>query len=163
MRFALTQRLLHGRCANATPLLCSVYLCRLEWFDGSRSAEDCLTDAAAERMDTSDSGAAAAPMATGGAVGVLELRHGGSKLIVDTSLLQGWHSLLADSASSSRGGLRFEAGAWYSIIGDVISVQLEQSACAFVRARVCRQLDDSFDLPLYEQTLQRLQLLASNQ
>ena len=108
--------------------------------------------------------------AVASACGVLSLRHGAHRLLVDTSLLQGRHSLdddanaAAAATSDSAGGpLRWELGAWYSIIGDVVwplassSTPQPADRRAFVRARVCRALDEEFDLSLYEQTLQLLQ------
>jgi hypothetical protein len=163
----------------------------LEWFDGAVTAEAVLqqqhdkmqkqgeTDSALDgnaMHDVSPTLNPAASLSANGAVaaacGVLSLRHGAHRLLVDTSLLQGRHSLdddanaAAAAASDSAGGpLRWELGAWYSIIGDVVwplassSTPQPADRRAFVRARVCRALDDDFDLLLYEQTLQLLQSL----
>ena len=148
------------------PFACSS---RLDWFDGSASAEQMLS-APRDDSDMRDDGdTAAAPAAAATSYGVLQLRHGSSTLLCDTSLLSSPHSLGvgldadhgASSSATELGALHLTPHAWYQIIGDVVSAQRDDDdgdsdgrpPSAFVRARVCRELDDTFDAQLYERTV----------
>lgn len=126
-----------------------------------------MLSVASDDSDVRDDGdTAAAPAAASTSYGVLQLRHGSSTLLCDTSLLSSPHSLGvgldadhgASSSATELGALHLTPHAWYQIIGDVVSVQRDDDdgarpPSAFVRARVCRELDDTFDAQLYERTV----------
>lgn len=120
--------------------------------------------------------AASSSSAASSGSGVLQLRAGPHTLLVDSSLLHSasqWSTTAravgADGESSSQSAtLQFEPRAWYEVIGEVMhSAQTPDAADAnpatavYVRARVCRALDESFDPQLYEETvLLRRKMLA---
>jgi hypothetical protein len=116
-------------------------------------------------------------------LGVAVLRHGSHRITVDTSLLLSPHQGVHALTGMSNSRLQFEIDHWYQVIGDtMLTSTVRRNSCVlqefcaqcarslkqlllssshsqqepshlYLRARVCRHLDESFDLELYEETI----------
>ena len=144
----------------------------------SANASEAMEDTAEAVAAAADavSFSSSAPAVASSGSGVLQLRSGAHTLLVDSSLLHSasqWSTTAravgADGETSSQiSMLQFEPGGWYEVIGEVmrstpngVASEVAGAPTVFVRARVCRALDDSFDAQLFEETvLLRRKMLA---